>query len=374
MPATIAEFRITRYEWPRSRPIGDSQVRADWHHTGSVELTSTSGQVGLGFFGALFHPLPPLAELTRAFAEEVFPGLTGQNAFTLGHRVSRPRGGNIGKGGSLFGLAVDQALWDLQAKELGLPLYRLLGGTNNRVPAYASGLDYHLTTDDAAAFFAEAKRQGFEAFKVKVGNPDLQWDLDRLRAIDAAVGPGARLMVDANEAWSPKEAIRRSHAYRDAGFNIYWVEDPILRDDFVGLAEVRRAVPFAHINSGEYLDLRGKRLLMEARGVDVLNIHGGISAGMRAGWLAAEYGIPISLGNTPFELGVHLAAALPEVLYLEYSFQDYNRMVVEPVQFAGGYAFAPDRPGHGLTLSDYARHELAKPEPVSHEQYSSGLF
>jgi len=363
MASTIEAFRITRYEWPRDRPIGDSQVRADWHYTGSVELTSTSGQVGLGFFGALFYPLPPLSELNRVFATELFPGLVGQNPFTLAHRVSRPRGGNIGKGGGVFGLAVDQALWDLEAKELGLPLYRLLGGTNNRVPAYASGLDYHLSTEEAVAFFAEAKRQGFDTFKVKVGNPDLQWDLDRLCAIDAAVGPGARLMVDANEAWSPKEAIRRAHAYHDAGLNIFWIEDPVLRDDFAGLAEVRRAVPFAHINSGEYLDLRGKRMLLEARGVDVLNIHGGIAAGLHVGWLAAEYGVPISLGNTPFELGVHLAAALPEVWYLEYSFQDYNRMVETPVQFADGYAFAPDRPGHGLTLSEYARHELAKPEP-----------
>lgn len=362
MQSMIDAFRITRYEWPRDRPIGDSQVRSDWHFMGTVELTSTSGQVGLGFFGALFHPLPPLAELERAFAAEVFPGLKGQNPFTLGHRISRPRGGNIGKGGGTFALAVDQALWDLQAKELNMPLYRLLGGSDNRVPAYASGLDYHLSTEEATAFFAEAKRQGFTAFKVKVGNPDLAWDLDRLRAIDDAVGPGARLMVDANEAWSPKEAIRRAHAYHDAGLNIYWIEDPILRDDFIGLAEVRHAVPFAHINSGEYLDLRGKRMLMEARGVDVLNIHGGISAGLRAGWLAAEYGIPISLGNTPFELGVHLAAALPEVRYLEYSFHDYNQMVEQPIQFADSYAFAPDRPGHGLTLSDYARRELAKPD------------
>jgi hypothetical protein len=67
LSATIEEFRITRFEFPRSRPIGDSQVRSDWHYMGTLELTSSAGHVGLGFFGALFYPLPPLAELERIF-------------------------------------------------------------------------------------------------------------------------------------------------------------------------------------------------------------------------------------------------------------------------------------------------------------------
>ena len=364
MSATLEEFRITRYEWPRDRPIGDSQVRSDWHHMGTLELTSADGQVGLGFFGALFHPLPPLAELERVFRTEVWPALTGQNIHALTHRLARPRGGNIGKGGGPFGQAVDQAVWDLEGKTVGLPLYRLLGGTAGRVRAYASGLDFHMTTEDVCAFFAEKRALGFGAFKIKVGHPDLAWDLMRLAAIAEAVGPGATLMVDANEAWSPKEAIRRAHAYRDAGHDILWIEDPCLRDDFAGLAAVCRAVPFAHINSGEYLDTHGKRLLMEARAVDMLNVHGNISQVLHAAWLAGEYGIPVTLGNTPFELGVHLACAIPEAHWLEYSFHDYNQLLAEPVRFEAGYAIAPDRPGHGLALSEAARHEYAKPEPV----------
>jgi L-alanine-DL-glutamate epimerase-like enolase superfamily enzyme len=230
------------------------------------------------------------------------------------------------------------------------------------VRAYASGLEVHLPTDAAVALFAEAAARGFRAFKLKVGHPELRWDLDRLRAVAAAVGPEATFMVDANEAWSPKEAVRRAHAYRDAGFEIFWIEDPCLRDDYAGLAQVIAAVPFTHINAGEYLDLRGKRLLMEHRAVDILNVHGTISDTLRAAWLAAEYGIPVSLGNTPFELGVHLAAALPEQPWMEYSFQDYDQLIETPVQFEGGYALAPDRPGHGLALSEEARRELARPE------------
>ncbi|HET8629602.1 MAG TPA: mandelate racemase/muconate lactonizing enzyme family protein [Thermomicrobiales bacterium] len=362
MAATIGGFRLTRFEFPRGRVIGDSQVRFDMHYIGALELLAGDGQIGLGFFGALMYPLPPLAELERVFHTEVLPSLRGQSPFTLLNRQARPRGGNIRS--HPFGQAVDQALWDLAGKELDLQLYRLLGGVDNRVRAYASGLDFHLTPDEFLAFFAHARERGFTAFKIKVGHPDLARDLERLRLLREVVGPDATVMVDANEAWSPKEAIRRAHAYRDAGFAIYWLEDPCLRDDFAGLARVAEAVPFALVNSGEYLDLRGKRFLLEHRGVDILNVHGTISDSLRAAWLAAEYGIPVSLGNTPFEIGVHLAAALPEAHWLEYSFQDYDQLVAEPVVFEQGYALAPDRPGHGLALAaaagDYARPDVGR--------------
>ena len=101
---------------------------------------------------------------------------------------------------------------------------------------------------------------------------------------------------------------------------------------------------------------------MEHRAVDILNIHGHISDGLKAGWLAAEYGLPISLGNTMFEVGVHIAAALPEVWWMEYSFLDYDQLLEEPVHFENGYAYAPDRPGHGLVLNEAARVEYARPE------------
>ncbi len=355
----IDRFQITRFQFPRARVIGDSQVRSDWHYLAALELFSDDGHVGLGFFGALFFPLPPLSELERVFMAEQWPSLREQSPFALTNRVTRPRGGNIRA--SIFHQAIDQALWDLQGKALGLPLYRLLGGTDSRVRAYASGLDFHLPDHAFCQLFEDAVKRGFGAFKIKVGHPDLGWDLRRLALLSETVGSEATIMVDANEAWSPKEAIRRAHAYHQAGFHIYWIEDPCLRNDFAGLRRVIEAVPFSHINSGEYLDLHGKRRLMEERAVDILNVHGTISDTLQAARLAAEYGIPLSLGNTPFELGVHLAAALPEVVSMEYSFQDYDAVIAEPIQFVGGFAIAPDRPGHGLELSEVARVELARP-------------
>lgn len=364
----IADFRLTRFQFARDRLIGDSQVKIADANYAALELIADDGAVGLGFLHALFHPLPALAEIERIFREEVWPGIEGAPPSAIIHRVSRPRGGNNRKATLPFDEAVSQVSWDLAAKEVGLPLWRMLGGTEPRVRAYASGLDFHLDDDHFTALFAAAAAQGYRGFKMKVGHPDVEWDLHRLRLLRATVGGAGPYMVDANEAWSPKEAVRRLEIYRRAGFDILWVEDPCLRDDFDGLREIRAATPWVHVNSGEYLDLHGKRGLLEARGTDLLNVHGHVSDVMRAGWLAAEHGIPVTLGNTTLELGVHMAAALPEVGWLEYSFQNYNHLVEEPVVIRDGYAIAPDRPGHGLALSEEARRAHATPDILSREQ------
>lgn len=358
----IVDFRLTRFQFAHDRIIGDSQVRIDHCHMMAIELIADDGTVGLGFGSSLFHPLPPLAELERVFLEEAWGRLKDQPPAGLVHRVSRPRGGNR-RGTSLpFDEGIGQACWDLAAKEVGLPLYRLLGGTDPRVRVYASGLDYHMSDADYVAFFKEAARLGYRGFKIKVGHPDVDWDVKRLHLLKEATGGIGPVMVDANEAWSPKEALRRLDIYRREGFDILWVEDPILRDDFAGLAEVRAGAPWTQVNSGEYLDLRGKRMLLDARGADMLNVHGAIGDVMRAGWLAAEHGIPVTLGNTALELGVHLAAALPEVPWLEYSFHNQAHLVERPYEIRDSHITAPDRPGHGLALSEAARREHAVPD------------
>jgi len=357
----VEGFRLTRFQYRRDRVIGDSQVRIDQSNIAALELIADTGAVGLGFLLSLFHPMPALGELERLFRAEAWPGIEGAAPASVVHRITRPRGGNIRAMSWPFGEAINQAMWDLAAKQAGLPLWRMLGGTDPAVRTYASGLDFHLSDADYVSFFRQAAARGHRGFKIKVGHPDIAWDLHRLRLLRDTVGPDAAVMVDANEAWSPKEAIRRLHLYRRAGFEILWVEDPCLRDDFTGLREIRNACPEVLVNSGEYLDLHGKRLLLEADGVDILNVHGNISDVMRAGWLASDHGVEISLGNTMLELGVHLASALPEARWLEYSFQNYNHLVEEPIEIRDGIATAPDRPGHGLTL----KRDSATPEIIA---------
>ncbi len=358
----VIEFRLTRFQFARDRTIGDSQVRADEVNVAALELIDEQGEIGLGFAQSLLRPLPPVGEVTRVFEDQVWPALEGQPPLGLVHRVHRPRGGNQQTYSLPFEEAVQVALWDLAAKQAGLPLHRLLGSRRDRVRAYASGLDFHLSDNEYTEFFGHAASIGYDAFKIKVGHPDFQRDLHRLELLRQTVGKGARVMIDANEAWGAKEALVKLTAIRDAGFPLMWVEDPILRNDFEGLRLLRQGAPWTLINSGEYLDAAGKRQLMAAGATDILNVHGQVTDVMRIGWLAAELGVPVSLGNTFLEVGVHMACALPEVEWLEYSFQNLDHLVEQPIEIRDGWALAPDRPGHGLVLSESARREWARPE------------
>lgn len=364
----IVDFRITRFQFRRDRVIGDSQVRADDVHVAALELVGESGAVGLGFVQSLFHPLPAEAELERIFRAEVWPGLEGDLAGAVAHRVSRPRGGNIRRLSAPFEEALQQAAWDLFAKSVDQPLWRLLGARRGRVRAYASGLDFHLDDHEFSELFGVAASQGFTAFKIKVGHPDVERDLHRLDLLRRAVGEGATVMIDANEGWSPKQTIANLEAMRRAGHAIFWVEDPVLRHDFEGLRLLRQAAGPTLINSGEYLDASGKRALMQAGGADIINVHGHVTDVMRIGWLAADMGVPISLGNSFLEIGVNMALALPEVDWLEYSYQNFDHLVDETFAMQDGYIRGSPAPGHGLVLSETARRDWRRPDPIARDQ------
>jgi L-alanine-DL-glutamate epimerase-like enolase superfamily enzyme len=370
----ITEFRITRFQFARDRVIGDSQVRIDDVNIAALELIADTGAVGLGFIQGLLVPLPDEAEIVRVFRAEAWPGLEGQPPAALVHRVGRPRGGNQRAYSLNFHEALQVALWDLAAKEVDLPLHALLGSRRDKVEAYASGLDFHLSDEEFAKFFRHADSIGYRAFKIKVGHPDFDWDLNRLRILKENVRKGALVMIDANEGWGAKEALVKLTAIREAGHELLWVEDPILRNDHLGLKMLKDACSWTLINSGEYLDASGKRLLMEADATDILNVHGQVTDVMRIGWLAADRGIPVSLGNTFLEVGIHMACALPEVQWLEYSFQNFDHLVDEPVLIKDGWAYAPNRPGHGLVLSETARKQWARPNLLPRSELGEAPF
>jgi len=363
MSQQIRTFSLQRLRIPLDLPIGDSQVKFAEHWMTLVRLETSSGLTGFGAELQQGIPTAAIAEQEQQFRMKHWEGIENQDPFEAALRIARPRGGNVGA--APMPLAVQTAVWDLAAKSVDLPLFRLLGGTHDRVRAYGSTLDFHL--DDATfrdrlgAFF----EMGLRAVKIKVGHPDVQWDLHRLSVAKEVFGSDADLMVDANESWSPKEALIRANVYHDAGYNIFWIEDPISREDFSGYQMLCREIGFTRINTGEYLGLTGKRQLLEHHAVDILNLHGHIAVSRLAAGLAGDYGIPVSLGNTIFEIGVHLATSLPECLCLEFSDLAWNRLLKEPVAFRDGYAIAPNRPGHGLELDEGAVEELSEDKTCS---------
>lgn len=360
MPSAISSFRITRFQFARDRIIGDSQVRADSASIAAIELFDDHGNSGLGFCQALFTALPDEDEIARIFAEEAWPGLVGRFPSAIALRVVRPRGGNARRMSLPFEEALQHATWDLFAKQSGLPLWQMLGAERDQIGVYASGLDFHLSDDAFGELFGRAAEQGFKGYKIKVGHPDIERDIHRLDLLAKATGGGKPVMIDANEAWTAQETAAALDAFARAGHAIYWVEDPIPRDDFDGL-RLLRALGRTRINSGEYLDLPGKRKLLEAKACDMLNVHGQVSDVMRAGWLAGEHNVEITLGNSFLEIGVNMALALPGVRWLEYSFQNFDHLVERPYEMSDGMIRGHDAPGHGLTLSRAAREQHRQP-------------
>lgn len=345
----LTGFQIIRCQFPRDRIIGDSQVRSSEVFVAALELIDAAGRVGLGFAQSLFAPLPPTAEIERSFREEAWPALQGRSPVNLALAVRRVRGGNLRRMTLPFEEALQHAIWDLFAQQQEQPLWRLLGAEREAVPVYASGLDFHLSDSEFTELFGRAAERGFRGFKIKVGHPDIERDVHRLELLRKATGGRGPVMVDANEAWTAQQTIAALRTFERAGHSIFWVEDPIPRDDIDGLRLLRQ-IGLTRINSGEYLDLSGKRRLLEARACDMLNVHGQVGDVMKAGWLANEHNVEVTLGNTFLEVGVNMALALPDVRWLEYSFQNFDHLVEEPFAMADGLIRGKNVPGHGLRL------------------------
>ena len=360
--STIAAFRITRYQFPRNRVIGDSQVRSSEVHVAAIELIDVAGRVGLGFAQSLFMPLPDLAEIERRFQDEAWPSLEGRSPVNLGLAVRRVRGGNARRMTLPFEEALQHATWDLFAQQQDQPLWRLLGAERDCVPVYASGLDFHLSDGEFVELFGRAAERGFRGFKIKVGHPDIERDLHRLELLRKATNGRGPVMVDANEAWTAQQTVDALRTFERAGHRIFWVEDPIPRDDIDGLRMLRQ-LGITRVNSGEYLDLSGKRRLLEARACDMLNVHGQVGDVMRIGWLANECNVEVTLGNSFLEIGVNMALALPDVRWLEYSFQNFDHLVDEPFTIRNGLIHGKNAPGHGLRLRREVRENHGQPAP-----------
>lgn len=356
----LTGFRITRCQFPRDRTIGDSQVRSSEVFVAAVELIDAAGRVGLGFAQSLFTPLPAATEIERCFREEAWPSLEGRSPVNLALAVRRARGGNLRRMTLPFEEALQHATWDLFARQEGQPLWRLLGAERESIPVYASGLDFHLSDHEFTELFGRAAERGFRGFKIKVGHPDIERDLHRLELLRKATGGRGPVMIDANEAWTAQQTIAALRTFERAGHSIFWVEDPVPRDDIDGLRMLRQ-VGITRVNSGEYLDLSGKRRLLEARACDMLNVHGHVSDVMRAGWLANECNVEVTLGNSFLEVGVNMALALPDVRWLEYSFQNFDHLVEEPFVIEDGLIRGKATPGHGLELRREIRDEHGLP-------------
>lgn len=272
----------------------------------------------------------------------------------------------VGRGGiASFAIsALDIALWDLKARKRRLPLWRLLGATDNRVPVYAGGINLRFSVDELLEETEASLAGGFRAIKMKVGSDRLETDVQRVAAMRNLVGADIPLMVDANMAWSVTDAIAAARAFRE--YDVYWLEEPIAPDDFSGHARVAAdgGVPVA---AGENLHtLPEFEMLINHGGVsfpepDVANI-GGVTAWLKVAAMAQHSGLPVT-SHGVHDLHVHLLSAVPNASFLEWHGFGLERFMKSRLKIENGRAIAPDHAGHGVDLN-WDRLEEFRQRPV----------
>jgi L-alanine-DL-glutamate epimerase-like enolase superfamily enzyme len=277
---------------------------------------------------------------------------------------------------------IDIALWDIVGQATRTPLYRLLGGYRDTLVGYASAGFYAAGkgTAELAEEFGGYAARGFRYGKMKVGrNPEvmlnplhdmqasdyatatLEEDVERVRAVRAAVGPKFRLAIDANNAWTPSVALKFMRAVEP--LDIHWLEEPVATDDLEGSALVAHRLDTPVSGYETETGLAGFRELIARRAVDIVQPDviwtGGITECRKVAALAQAYGLPViphvfssavsSIAN------MHFIAAIPNGGLLEFD-QNPNplrsELFEEPIDIdAGGRVRLPDRPGLGVTLN-----------------------
>lgn len=346
----IEEMDVAAYTIPTDAPEEDGT--SAWDRTTLVVVQADAGGkhgVGYTYAGtATAHLIrEKLASVVRGRDALAVPAVWE----AMVHSIR-----NLGRPGicSMAIAAVDACLWDLKARLLDVPLVTLLGAAHEGAPVYGSGGFTSYSTAQLQEQLGGWVSRGISRVKMKIGaRPDQ--DLDRVRAARQAIGTEAELFVDANGAYSRKQALAFADAFTEC--RVSWFEEPVSADDLVGLRLLRDRAPAGmEIAAGEYgYDLCYFRRMLEAESVDVLQADAtrcaGISGFLQVGALCQARSLELSAHCAP-SLHAHPACALIPFRHLEY-FHDHAR--IEHMLFDGALTplkgvLSPDRSRPGLGL------------------------
>jgi L-alanine-DL-glutamate epimerase-like enolase superfamily enzyme len=278
-----------------------------------------------------------------------------------------------------FGAAVwfvELALWDILGKVAGLPIYKLLGNARDAVPAYASTGQ----TRPPAQRAEDARRlqdEGYRAIKLRIHDDDLAGDVAQVKAVRQAVGDGMAIMVDANQAdvhdaplpgprWSYARALATARALAEYG--VEWLEEPLPRHDYAGLARLRAASPTPIAGGENNQQLHDLERLLREGCLDILQPDVTLCEGLgrlRAlAALAHAASVPVNPHSWGDPLGtvanLHLAAAIPNTTYFEFPHDPpafptsaYQQTLKNPLVVKDGLVRVPQGPGLGVELQDW---------------------
>ena len=356
--ATIERVEVAVARVPLADPVRFSNRVVEAREYCLVRVTGDNGEAGLGYSYAVNNSGRLLA---GAILEAIGPLLLGADSLAteeLWHRIYQ-QVLLIGRTGAVMRAlsAADIALWDLNAKSAGLPLYKYLGAAKpGRVPAYGSG-GYYLpgkTINDLCAEMRGFVDAGCSAVKMKIGGLPPSQDEDRVRAVRDAIGPDVHLMLDANNAWpdlpSALVALRKLEKYSP-----YWIEEPFLPDDIESHAALARATPMlvatGEVEAGrwrfkEILDKKAAAILQ----ADAI-VCGGVSEWRRIAATASSYGVPVA-PHAWHDVHAHLVASATNASFVEFmpdsTIVNFRDIIDHQMELEAGDLVISDRPGLGF--------------------------
>jgi len=269
---------------------------------------------------------------------------------------------------------VEVALWDIIGKVAGLPIYKLLGGGDGKLPAYASCGEVK-EPESRAQDALKLREMGFKALKLRIHSMDLKTDVAQVEAVRKAVGDSMEIMVDANQGWpihgfgayprwTLKRAMQTCYALED--YNLRWLEEPLYKHDYEGYARLRdsTSIPIA---GGEFnTDLNEFRDMINMGCLDIVQpdvtLSGGILTAKKIAALAESQNLEFSPHTWTNGLGlaanIQLMASCPICPYCEFPYEepgwtpeDRDFMLTEPIRIdKDGFVNVPSGPGLGVEL------------------------
>lgn len=360
---TIERIETTAIRVPLDRVYQGSHYKMTHRSTIVTRLHTRSGLVGEAYVG---DEDAGLKEIVGIIRQEIVPRLIGSDAFAVERcwEIARPATWDILRDrrlGLVATACIDAAIWDVIGRALQMPLWRLWGGYRKQVPVITIG-GYYAENANIEAEVSNLVEEQFAGMKFKVGGLTPREDATRVQRARRAAGDDFALAVDANQGWTPSEAIEFARRVQDC--NLLWFEEPCQwHNDRRAMRDVRLGAGIPVCAGQSELSAAGCRDLMEVGSIDYCNFDSSWSGGptewRRVAGMAAVYDVKMAHHEEAHIAG-HLLASIPHGTFLELFHPQrdpiWHSLVVNRPKLENGFMSLPSAPGLGWELdADYIR-------------------